>query len=290
MATSNSRSSPAMPAAQPLVKGAVLAAVAGLGALLAWRWWRTPRSVRPGINAPFADPSGDGAAFLERFETESREIYVKSARVVALLDIKPGMRVADLGAGTGLFMRQLAAEVAGPTVSATDAGDQRGTVFLLEPYVKFLRHLRGRRAQLAAEAPQLAARVHIAQSSFFSMDPPQGAEGDVEPEEPAEGAAGTRIPDGSLDLVLSTDSYHHYEFPSLVIASVRRKLRVGGRFAILDFEREEGKSSAWVMGHVRAGRETVRKEIEAQGLVYVNNVAAMAGLQENYLMIFEKKF
>src|SRR5690349_12076174 len=56
-----------------LAKGAVIAGLAAIGTALLYRWWRTPRSVRPGINAPFA-AAGEGHAFLERFEVESREI------------------------------------------------------------------------------------------------------------------------------------------------------------------------------------------------------------------------
>ncbi len=81
------------------------------GVLLAYRAWRrssrVSESVRPGINAPFSC-AGDGSEFLARFEIESREIFVKATQVLEALRIEPGMKVADLGAGTGLFMEPLA--------------------------------------------------------------------------------------------------------------------------------------------------------------------------------------
>src|ERR1043166_7339299 len=67
------------------------------------------KSVRPGINKPFENP--DLKDFLNKFEGESREIAAKAKEIVAACKLKPGMAVADIGAGTGLFSRQFAAEV-----------------------------------------------------------------------------------------------------------------------------------------------------------------------------------
>jgi len=206
-------------AAALVVKGTLLAAVAGFGAFLAWRAYRTPRSVRPGINAPFA-ADGDGSAFLERFEVESREIFAKSAKVIELLQIKPGARVADLGAGTGLFLEQLAMAVTGSHLhhGGTDI-DARGAVFLLDPYPKFVTHMRKRRTLLARSPTEMhaaLARVFIGQNSYFSMDAPTGkhvidtdveTEPDRNEEDIERDAPATNIEDGSLDLVLTTDSY-----------------------------------------------------------------------------------
>src|ERR1700688_4610635 len=67
------------------------------------------KSVRPGINKPFENP--DVKDYLQKFEGESREIAVHSKEIAAACKIKPGMMVADVGAGTGLFTRKFAAEV-----------------------------------------------------------------------------------------------------------------------------------------------------------------------------------
>src|SRR5438552_6587383 len=67
------------------------------------------KSVRPGINTPFEKP--DLKDFLQKFEGESREIAANAKEVVAACKLKPGMMVADVGAGTGLFTRKFAAEV-----------------------------------------------------------------------------------------------------------------------------------------------------------------------------------
>src|SRR5262249_19900801 len=64
------------------------------------------KSVRPGINKPFENPDVPG--FVKTFETESREIYAKRNEIVTTCKLKPGMVVADIGAGTGLFTRLFA--------------------------------------------------------------------------------------------------------------------------------------------------------------------------------------
>ena len=69
------------------------------------------KSVKPGINKPYEDP--DVKEFVGKFETESREIYAKRKDIVERCKVKPGMAVADVGAGTGLFTR-LFAEAVGP--------------------------------------------------------------------------------------------------------------------------------------------------------------------------------
>ena len=66
----------------------------------------------PKINEPFKKP--DVKAYIKKFESDDREIYVKRHEIVAALGLVPGMSVADVGAGTGLFTRLLAEKV-GPT-------------------------------------------------------------------------------------------------------------------------------------------------------------------------------
>src|SRR5919206_3772426 len=67
------------------------------------------QSVRPGINKPFENP--DVKEFVGKFEVESREVYARRKEIVAACKLKPGMVVADIGAGTGLFTRLFASAV-----------------------------------------------------------------------------------------------------------------------------------------------------------------------------------
>src|SRR5262249_50217807 len=86
------------------------------------------KSVRPGINKDFENPDVPG--FIEKFETESREVFAQRKALVAACQLKPGMRVADIGAGTGLFTRLFAKEV-GP----------KGKVYAVDIASKFIKHI-----------------------------------------------------------------------------------------------------------------------------------------------------
>ena len=70
------------------------------------------------INARFRDP--DVAQSIKSFEGEGRDIFQKRNELVGVCDLRPGMDVADVGAGTGLFTRLFAAKVAPGKVYAVD--------------------------------------------------------------------------------------------------------------------------------------------------------------------------
>jgi ubiquinone/menaquinone biosynthesis C-methylase UbiE len=182
------------------------------------------KSVKPGINDPFKDP--DVAKFVGTFEGESREIFTARDKVVAACDLKPGMIVADMGAGTGLFTR-LFAKAVGPD----------GQVYAVDIAPKFLEHIQktAREAGLKNVTPVLCNQD--------SAD----------------------LPPNSVDLIFVCDTYHHFEFPQRTLASLHRALKPGGRLIVVDFIREPGKSRDWILNHVRAGQDEVEKEITSAG-------------------------
>ena len=59
-------------------------------------------SVKPGINDHYKDIP-DVQKWVNRFEVESREIYRNRLKIIEAIGVTDGMRVADVGAGTGLF-------------------------------------------------------------------------------------------------------------------------------------------------------------------------------------------
>jgi predicted methyltransferase len=203
------------------------------------------KSVRPGINKPFEDP--DVAKFVKTFEVESREIYARRKDILAACKLRPGMAVADVGAGTGLFTRLFAQEV-GPD----------GKVYAVDIAPRFLDHIRKtcREAGLKNVEPVLCDQTSA------------------------------NLPANSIDLAFICDTYHHFEFPYRTMASLYRALRPGGQVVLIDFHRIPGKSRLWVLGHVRAGQEVVRKEIETSGFRVVEERQNLLG--ENYFLRFEK--
>ena len=95
------------------------------------------------------------------------------------------------------------------------------------------------------------------------------------------------LPANSVDLVFLCDVSHHFEFPKSSLASIGKSLRPGGRLVVVDYERIEGKTRQWLMGHVRAGKEVFRAEILDAGFGF-REEKTIEGFKENYFLVFEK--
>jgi ubiquinone/menaquinone biosynthesis C-methylase UbiE len=205
-------------------------------------------SVRPGVNENFLGEDLDVERFVEIFEGESREVSVHRERIVEALAVSPGMTVADIGAGTGLFLPDF------------DRGvGSEGRVYAVEISPKFLVHLSER-----AEREKLA-QVEVVKGREDSVG----------------------LPAASVDLAFVCDTYHHFEYPKSTLGSLFSAIRPGGSLVILDFERISDKSGQWVLEHVRAGKEVFRREIESAGFRFEREVA-VEGLKENYVLRFRR--
>jgi len=203
-------------------------------------------SVKPGINQPYENPDVD--TWVKRFEGESREIFKHRQRIMDALGAKPGMVVADVGAGTGLFEPFL-----------SEAVGEHGTVWAVDIVPEFLELIRTR----AGERGLTNVRTLLC------------AEDDV------------RLGPASVDMVFASDTYHHFEYPVSTLTSIHRALRPGGQFVIIDFDRVPGKSREWILDHVRAGKEAVIEEIRSAGFTLVEQIDAPY-LEENYFLRFRK--
>lgn len=204
------------------------------------------QSAQPGINGEYLKPDLQVAEWVERFESEGREIYDNREKIVKLARVRPGTVVADVGAGTGLFTMLLAKEVG-----------KKGKVYAGDIVPAFLRHIEKR---AAAEKRNNVKTILGTEHS-------------------------TQLPGNKFDLVFICDTYHHFEYPQSVLASIHRALKPGGEIFLVDFNRVQGQSSDWVLGHVRAGREVFEREIEQAGFQRVEQNNA---LKENYLLRFQK--
>ena len=212
---------------------------------LPWMGAGAEQSVRPGINKPYED--ADVAYWTGVFEHEGREVYARRAEILDALDPKPGMTVADIGAGTGFYSLMLAQAV-GPAGHVYAVDISPGFVAAIE-----------RRAD-AAGLDNLSAVL-----------------GTVE---------AVNLPDQAIDLAFICDTYHHFEYPSTMMASLNRALRPGGEVVVVDYRREPGRSTGWVMGHVRAGAEQVWQEITAAGFDLVEE---RDFLRTQYYLRFRKR-
>ncbi len=207
-----------------------------------------PTKVPAGINETFQNPDLDVDAWLARFEVESREVYGARNEVLAACDIQPGQRVADIGAGTG-FYSSLFARATG----------WDGWVYSVDVSPKFLQHI--------------AARATA--DGIKNLTPVLGTDVSI------------RLPPASVDLVFICDTYHHFEHYPEMLASIKRALKPGGRLVLIDFHRIPGKSRDFLLGHVRAGQDVFRSEVEAAGFEFVDEVQ-VDEFEENYLLRFRK--
>jgi len=203
------------------------------------------RDVNPGINDNFRHP--DFSTWVERFEHEGREVYDKREQIVDALRLQPGMQVADVGAGTGLFSRLFS-----PRVGVS------GKVYAEDISRVFVDNI----GRLARE------------QGLGNIVTVLGSDRDA------------KLPAASLDLIFVCDTYHHFEYPQSMLASLRAALKPGGRLAVIDFERDPATSSGWVLNHVRAGKQTVIAEIEAAGFSLSREEAL---LTTNYFIVFKRR-
>jgi len=206
------------------------------------------KSVKPGINDNFKHMT-DVDTWVKRFEGESREIYHQRKEIVAQLGLKPGMDVADIGAGTGLFEALFA--------HAVEPG---GTVYAVDIAPAFLKHIDER----------------VAEAGITNVKTVLCEEDSVE------------LPPNSIDLAFICDTYHHFEYPESTMSSLRDALRPGGEVVIVDFDRIEGVSRDWILGHVRLGKEGVIKELRSFGFELTDNQPNDDFLKENYIIRLRK--
>lgn len=189
----------------------------------------------------------DYQAWVERFERPGREVYDRRDAILAATGVRSGMAVADIGAGTGLYTR-LFAKAVGPT----------GRVYAVDISKKFVDNvLRTAREQ-----------------GLTNVDGIVNTQTD------------SRLPPAGVDLAFLSDTYHHFEQPGPALASIRRALKRGGTLVVIDFRRESGKSPAWIMEHVRLGKDEAAREIEAAGFVLIED---RDFLKDNYFLKFRKK-
>lgn len=80
---------------------------------------QTPKQHQPGKPDHMDHKFDDPARFAKSFDDPARDAWQMPDRVIAALQLKAGMKVADIGAGTGYFSTRLA-RVPGVSVFAVD--------------------------------------------------------------------------------------------------------------------------------------------------------------------------
>ncbi len=144
--------------------------------------------------------------------------------ILDALELEPGMDVADIGAGSGVHARLFAKAIL-----------PEGKVYAVDIVQEFLDHIE----KTSREQEINNVLCVLGSTTSCNLEP------------------------SSLDVVFSCDTYHHFEYPFKMLASIRESLRPGGKFVIIDFK---DKSS-----HVRADSETVIEEISEAGFRLIDS-------------------
>ncbi len=176
----------------------ILACAAGL-------WAFQAPAANPGVHPltgrQIAGVCGFGGCetWLERPEREQEE---NPDGALDALNLKAGMSVADVGAGTGYMSLKLAKRV-GPS----------GKVYAEDVQPEMLQKVR------ANAAKAKATNVVTVQGSF--TDP--------------------MLPKGQMDLVLLVDVYHEFSEPQKMLRGIRESLKPDGRLVLLEYRKEDPK-------------------------------------------------
>jgi ubiquinone/menaquinone biosynthesis C-methylase UbiE len=141
-----------------------------------------------------------GATLAQEGERDATD----AAKLIEVLEIRPGATVADIGAGSGPLVTPLSRHVgASGRVYATDVSADR-----------------------ISELKKLVASASLANVTVV--------EG---------GAAETNLPENCCDAVYMRLVYHHFGDPAAMNANLLKSLKPGGRLAVIEFKPKTGKTA-----------------------------------------------
>ena len=208
------------------------------------------------LAAPLAaqqQPAADGGPTEAQLASAEAEV----PRLVEIFQLKPGMSVADVGAGFGAWTIGFA-EAVGPTgrVYSSDVGEQQ---------LASLRQTKTRRA---------LTNVTVVEG----------------------GERSTNLPAGCCDAILVRDVYHHLTAPEDMTSSLAATLKPGGWLVVVDFlPRPDTDVPAGVPAN-RGGHgvpsDVVIAEVTAAGLTHVISDPQWSGTPQRpaslFLTLFQK--
>ena len=142
----------------------------------------------------------DPAAYIAALEDPKRDAWQKPREVIDALELRPGERIADIGAGSGYFALRFAHHVGA-----------EGRVYAIDVSQEMLAHLE-QRAKAAGLTHVEAKRV-----------PPDDPE----------------LPEGSIDRAFFCDVWHHVDDQEGYLDKLKRALGPSGQLVMIDFHKRE---------------------------------------------------
>ncbi len=207
-----------------------------------------PQSVRPGINDTYLNPGINAEAQNKGFTSENRETFANRMEVAAAVGLKPGMSIADVGAGTGIYE---------PVFSkAVGASGKVYAVDISKPLLAFI-------------------EKSMKDAGITNVTTVVGSD------------KGINLPPNSVDVVFTSDVYHHFEYPDAILADIRRVLKDGGQFIVVDYDHVPGATAPSMLSHVRTDKKTVIAEVTMAGFQAPEEVK-ISGFKSSFFLRFKK--
>lgn len=200
--------------------------------------------------------SGVAAQQTALTEGQLKAAEIEVPQLVELLELKPGMTVADVGAGFGAWTMRFSRSI-GPAgrVYATDIG-----------------------------AAQLAAlRDAVQREKLTNVIVIEGA------------TDTTNLPALCCDAILIRDAYHHLTQPDAILRSLAASLKPGGRLAVIDFPPRANSEVPSGVPANRGGHGVPPEVVEREGGATLTHVRTILNWAPNsqpaslYLVLFRKK-
>lgn len=207
-----------------VIKGARWLALAGFALLGAGLLWAGPVPAQQGHQH---ERMPNVMEYLDRLDRPERDHDQKPAQVVDALELKPGMHVADLGAGSGYFTRRF-----------VEAVGETGKVYVIDVEPEALKYVE-----------ESLIRMHRRFEAEFIL---------ARPDNP-------KIPVESVDLIFVCDTYHHLEDRADYFRNVKTSLKPGGRIALIDFYHDERSGDLDFPKRHLVPREKVIEEMTTAG-------------------------
>ena len=207
-----------------VIKGARWLALAGLALLGAGLLGTGPVPAQQGHQH---ERMPNVMEYLDRLDRPERDQDQKPAQVVDALELKPGMHVADLGAGSGYFTRRF-----------VEAVGETGKVYVIDVEPEALKYVE-----------ESLIRMHRRFEAEFIL---------ARPDNP-------KIPVESVDLIFVCDTYHHLKDRADYLRNVKTSLKPGGRIALIDFYHDERSGDPGFPKRHLVPREKVIEEMTTAG-------------------------
>lgn len=227
-----------------------LIALAAVSLLAAGCGGKSPASdvAEPLPPPSYGEEEANPEVFLDTMEVGSRELYAARDAVLAAAGIRPGEKIADIGAGTGLYSLMFASSV-GPA----------GVVYAIDIEPRFLKLIGQRAADL--DAGNVVTVL--------------GRDKDI------------TLPPASVDVVFIADTYFYFADRPAIMQTVNEALVPGGRLVILDYNLDETAKDDARRAHVRFGKAGMISEIESFGFT-LGEEPKVEGLSDIYMLVFRK--